>query len=284
MGEKAPGRPTVILEAGIADWSGCWSLVQPEMAAFARVVSYDRAGSGWSDPGPLPRTPLQVVTELHTLLERAGEPGPYLLVGHSLGSAYMRLFASLYPAEVAGMIWVDPAHEQLGRFVPFWPAASIAMVALTRLGSLLARVGIVRLGRMLLLMGYPAAQGRAEREVVASLAVLPHFLTAFCEETIAWNRPENWAATRASFEDLPITALEARYSPQPNLWIYPRYFWRQYLHGWHAAHDDLATRSNRIRRIPVESGHAIQGEQPEIVIQAVREMLRKLNEPPDHPL
>jgi alpha-beta hydrolase superfamily lysophospholipase len=84
-GEGRTAQATVILEAGAGDFSLDWSLVQPSVARFARVCSYDRAGSAWSDLGPRPRTMHQIVSELHTLLEKAGERPPYVMVGHSYG-------------------------------------------------------------------------------------------------------------------------------------------------------------------------------------------------------
>jgi pimeloyl-ACP methyl ester carboxylesterase len=110
-GRASSSQPTVILEAGIGDFSVEWSLVQPSVASFARVCSYDRAGDGWSDVGPHPRTMHQVVYELHTLLERAGERPPYVLVGHSYGGWLVRLYQSTHPAEVAGMVLVDAGAD-----------------------------------------------------------------------------------------------------------------------------------------------------------------------------
>jgi pimeloyl-ACP methyl ester carboxylesterase len=104
------GSPTVVLEAGGDDVAETWSLVQPEVAEFTRVCSYDRAGLGQSDPGPEPRDSLQIVKELHALLTNAGIEGPYVLVGHSLGGMYMRLFADRYLEEVVGLVLVDSAH------------------------------------------------------------------------------------------------------------------------------------------------------------------------------
>jgi pimeloyl-ACP methyl ester carboxylesterase len=110
-GQPKPERPTVILEAGAGDFSVDWSLVQPQVARITRVCSYDRAGSGWSDLGPRPRTRQQIVWELHTLLEKAGVLPPYVLVGHSAGGLIARVYASAYRSEVAGMVLVDSADE-----------------------------------------------------------------------------------------------------------------------------------------------------------------------------
>src|SRR5215213_1289756 len=105
------GSPTVIMEAGGAGNVLHWMLVQPAIAQSTRVCAYDRAGMGWSEPGPLPRTPQQIVAELHTLLTNAGIPGPSILVGHSIGGKYVRLYARQYPQDVAGMVLVDARHE-----------------------------------------------------------------------------------------------------------------------------------------------------------------------------
>lgn len=105
------GSPIVILESGSADFSFIWSLVQPEVAKFTQVVSYDRAGYAWSEPGPVPRTSKQICFELHTALKNLGLTGPYILVGQSFGGFLVRNFARYYPEEVAGMVLVDAIQE-----------------------------------------------------------------------------------------------------------------------------------------------------------------------------
>jgi pimeloyl-ACP methyl ester carboxylesterase len=117
-GEAKPSRPAVILEAGAGDFSVDWSLVQPLVAESARVCSYDRAGAGWSDLGPRPRTMHQQVWELHALLAKAGEKPPFVLVGHSYGGWLVRLFAETYPADVSGMLLLDAGAEDPLRMLP----------------------------------------------------------------------------------------------------------------------------------------------------------------------
>ena len=119
------GTPMVILEAGLNDVAETWSLVQPEVAKFTRVCAYDRAGLGQSDPLPESRDSFQIVTELHTLLRNAGIEGLYVLVGHSLGGMYMRLFADNYLEEVVGLVLVDSSHiDQFERCAAVLPAES----------------------------------------------------------------------------------------------------------------------------------------------------------------
>jgi len=108
------GDPTVVLDSGMGGSSLDWLRVQPEIAKFTRVCSYDRAGYGWSDSSPMPRTSLQIAEELKGLLTSAEERGPYLLVGHSFGGYNVRMFAKLYPSDVAGMVLVDAEHPDEG--------------------------------------------------------------------------------------------------------------------------------------------------------------------------
>src|SRR5689334_15428350 len=105
------GSPTVILEAGAGDFAEVWSLVQPRVARFTRVCSYDRGGYGRSDPGTRPRTYAQLALELRAALDGAGEKPPYVLVGQSYGGFVVRGFAKRYAPDVKGMVLADPVHE-----------------------------------------------------------------------------------------------------------------------------------------------------------------------------
>src|ERR1043165_7689090 len=116
-GERRANQPLVVLESGVGDFSVEWSLVQPSVARFARVCSYDRAGDGWSELGPHSRTMHQIVYELHNLLDRAGERAPLVRVGHSYGGHLVRLYASTYPKEVAAMALLEPGVDDPVRVI-----------------------------------------------------------------------------------------------------------------------------------------------------------------------
>ncbi|MGB1799937.1 MAG: alpha/beta hydrolase [Gammaproteobacteria bacterium] len=106
------GSPTIVIDSGIGGFSLEWSRVQNKLSNEFRVCSYDRAGYGWSDAGPKPRTTARISRELHVLLSEANVQGPYILVGHSFGGYNIRYFASEYPDLVAGMVFVDASHPE----------------------------------------------------------------------------------------------------------------------------------------------------------------------------
>ena len=101
------GSPTVVFDSGWSDWAPAWAVVQPRIASFTRACSYDRAGAGFSKPGPMPRTTERIATELHSALRNGGIAGPYVLVGSAFGGDHVRAFADLFPGDVAGLVLVD---------------------------------------------------------------------------------------------------------------------------------------------------------------------------------
>src|SRR5262245_21601399 len=107
------GSPTVVFDSGWEDWAPSWSKVQPEVAKWTRACSYDRAGAGFSDAGPMPRTSVRIADELHTALHNGRIRGPYILVGHAFGGNIVRTFADRYMREVAGLVLVDADTSDL---------------------------------------------------------------------------------------------------------------------------------------------------------------------------
>lgn len=139
VGESSP---TVILEAGAGHFSATWAWVQANVAESTRVCAYDRAGYGWSESATAPRDAAHIAAELHTLLAMAGEEPPYVMVGHSVGGIYVRVFNAQYPDEVAGMVLVDATHpdnwERQGE-------STGTLGVMADVSKVIARFGLMRL-------------------------------------------------------------------------------------------------------------------------------------------
>jgi pimeloyl-ACP methyl ester carboxylesterase len=280
------GRPTVILDAALGASSVSWALVQPAIARLTHVCSYDRAGFGWSDGAPGPRTVGRIVDELRTLLERAGETPPFVLVGHSFGGLVMRVFATRYRVDTLGVVLVDPAHPE--DWVTPAPKEQVKInrgVRLCRQGAVAARLGVARGVAALVGLGalVPAraiawafAGGGLSREdegILAPIWLLPsearrplkHFWTQpkFFDalgsqiESICTSAAETLEAGKGGYGDLPLVTISATDPGDYRL--------RQ--------QDALARLSTRGRHvIASRSGHWIPLEQPEVVISAIREV------------
>jgi pimeloyl-ACP methyl ester carboxylesterase len=144
-GEPAPDRPTVVLEAGLGGMSSNWAWIQPELAQETRVVSYDRAGLGWSESSGGPHDAHTLARQLRTALRSAGVEGPYVVVGHSLGGLFVRAFADLYADEVVGMVLLDSSHPDQWERFPGDGAAGLRQTSmLMDLMPVLARFGVPR--------------------------------------------------------------------------------------------------------------------------------------------
>jgi len=263
------GAPTVVLEAGLGDFGlSSWRFVQPQLSALSRTCSYDRAGTGWSDAPRVAPMPTAVVSDLHTLLAAAGEPGPYLLVGHSLGGPLVRHYAVHYPAEVAGLVLVDGSHEdQIARMkeMPAWTQWLLAAIPAihflgidrvfqrTSTGDTLDAVAVAR-----------TTSDNAMRNTGQVSALLPRFF----DEVRRDARP---------LGDLPLTVLTAGRMAAVGVDSAAA---RSLHDEWVAMHREIATRSSRGRWILAErSAHYIQRDQPDLVVQSVREMLDSVRAP-----
>jgi pimeloyl-ACP methyl ester carboxylesterase len=172
IGQRSAGEPTLVLEAGLGESSLTWAGIQPTLAAAYRVCAYDRAGYGWSDPAPHRPSAAATVTDLRTLLHAANEPGPYVLVAHSLGGLYARLFAQRFPDDVAGLALLDPSHEEMiSQLPPDWQAsiraAKVEGARQLRIPALLADLGLTAL-----IPGLASADLRLPTETQATLRTL----------------------------------------------------------------------------------------------------------------
>ncbi len=140
------GSPTVVIEAGLGDWSTTWGgYVQPEVAKTTRVCIYDRAGMGWSEAGRLPRDAAQNARDLHTLLQNANIPGPYVMVGHSLGGLVVRLFVHDYSSEVVGVVLIESMNPKQLTQSPTVQSQSESQSQPFSFQAMLAHFGVARL-------------------------------------------------------------------------------------------------------------------------------------------
>src|SRR6266550_3575389 len=184
------GSPTVVLVSGLAETSVYWGgWIAPAVAQNTTVCAYDRAGQGWSDPPASPQDGAAVATDLHTLLANAQIPGPYVLVGHSTGGAYARVFAARYPDQVAGMVFLDSQPNEAFTGLPDFPSQYSTLRRASALFPSLARLGVFRLVNQFASDPLPVPTRDEERAAVS---------------TASLNRIQ-----RDEFAELPMTLKEA---------------------------------------------------------------------------
>lgn len=202
------GAPTVILEAGATGFAQTWGWIQPEVAKYTRVCSYDRAGMGWSEVENTDHDAVAIAHNLKALMEAAGESHPYVLVGHSLGGSLAQAFFGLYPDDVAGLAMIDPSHpDQLERFGPEIAKQQESFQSMIGFAASLSHVGLLRatnaLGR--LAKGLPERDYRTARMFAAS----PRHLATSHAEMLAWDETMSAARRVTSFEDRPVLVVSA---------------------------------------------------------------------------
>jgi pimeloyl-ACP methyl ester carboxylesterase len=266
------GSPTVILEAGFGDVSVEWRAVQPQIARFSRVCSYDRAGYGGSDSGPMPRTSLRIATELHELLKNAGETPPYVLVGSSFGGYNVRVFNGLYPNDVTGIVLADAVQEDQYELLPkAWRALSAEQLAhcerLARYSFFVVNLGI---GRLML-----RAQGSKGNDEY--LILQKKYLRARASELEQMRVSAEQARAADHISEKPLVVLTAAENTDATLrGGLSKHDFEEFQHIWV---DDLQLRlahlSSEGRRTMVAgSGHDIPSDCPESIVNAVHDLLR----------
>jgi pimeloyl-ACP methyl ester carboxylesterase len=235
------GSPAVVLDAGGGDGSESWDWVADAVAQFTLAVTYDRPGRGGSEVGPFPRTAHDMAEDLHTLLAKAGIPAPYVLVGHSLAGFIVRIYTSTYPDDVAGLVLVDTPHEDwFARFVALLPPEDLGEAASLARLRYRWQHHFADPSKHPESMDWPAtlAQARA----AGTLGDRPLVVLAAGMPTLPPDLPTDLRAADASM------SVELR--------------------------KELATLSTRSTLIVAgESGHYIQLDQPELVIDAIRQVV-----------
>lgn len=265
------GSPTVILEAGMGDYSLTWAIVQPEVARSTRVCSYDRAGYGWSEPSPHPRTANVEAEELHTLLVNANIQGPYVLVGHSLGGMLVRVYAHNYPDEVVGMVLVDSFHEERPVRLPELAKANQEAVGQFRMFALLSSTGMMALvPQTISNPGLPDEAYAQLQAITATTGIFERFLAEM--NAVEESSAEVRALRITRLGDMPLIVLSAGYGDAiPSLSdAENQKIWKELQ----VEQSELAALSSHSKQIIAEqSGHFIQLDQPNLVIDAIREIV-----------
>jgi pimeloyl-ACP methyl ester carboxylesterase len=239
------GSPTVILETGLGGAAVSWGFVQPEVARFTRVCSYDRAGLGYSDPGPSPRTARRIAQELSSLLDRSGITGPLVLVGASSGGFSMRIFASEHAPRVSGLVLVDASHEDQGHSVP--PIARVVPV--------LASIGALRVLGISFGMS-PETLAPAVR----AYGRATHF------------RASGYKAAASEIAHMEETANEVRAGRRPLTIPVVVITGARSADAWwlNLQRDQVKLSTRGCHILAQQSGHVVTTDQPEVVVGAIR--------------
>ncbi|KAA3662976.1 MAG: alpha/beta hydrolase [Chloroflexi bacterium] len=267
------GSPTVVLESGLGETLLNWSKVQTETAVFTRTCSYDRAGFGWSEPVDDPVFSPQVADMLHTLLQNAGESAPYVLVGHSAGGIHVRNFAHQYPNDVAGIVLVDSSHDNQRAEDP-----AEGNNPLLTLCQAIAPFGIVRALNLAEEGADANPHLTAEQQnTLIALTNQTHFCHATANEETAADTDMRQPHLKP-LGDLHLTVLTATQTVNQLADEMPPELIAQVNELWTAKQLELvALSTNSTQILATESAHYIQYDQPELVIEAIQQMVLLAN-------
>jgi pimeloyl-ACP methyl ester carboxylesterase len=259
------GSPTVVIDAGWGDWSASWSSwVQPEVAKTTRVCTYDRAGMGYSEAGPLPRTAAHFAKELHTLLQRAGIPGPYLLVGHSMGGLTVRVFAHAYATDVAGVVLIESMNPRQAKPSAMGtPPPAATLSSGFSILTLPARIGLVRL--LAGPLGLTSELSPEVQHAYTAFSVTPRYVQTTLDE--GTGMPESFIQAGAvkTFGAVPLIVLSRGLDPDQD---------------WQAMQTELLQLSSHSQQVFADrSGHNIQLDQPDAAATAIVKMVAQLRQP-----
>ena len=277
-------------DAALGGRSLSWTLVQPAIAQVTQCCSYDRAGFGWSEPGPLPRTAGRIAIELHELLGRARIASPYLLVGHSFGGLVMRLLAARHPDEIAGLVLIEPAIPEEWSSPRDPQRESIARgVRLCRYGLAAARRGYAGVVARLVSVGAlgPARAfvrllsrggfGRQDEQILAPIWKLPAESRSLLKQM--WTQPKFFEALGSQIESISESALQVCREDTAGCGALPLAVITAEGASEARQRADalLARRSSRGRHVVApDSGHWVPLDAPQVVIDVISQMVLEI--------
>ena len=261
------GSPVVVLDSGLGDSYLSWRKVEPEIAKFTRVCSYDRSGLGYSDSSSRARTSQVISEELHSLLQAASIPPPYVMVGHSMGGYDVRVYTSLYRSEIAGIVLVDASHpDQENRFPPELKNLE---------GSWRREAEFVAYSMPL---GIPRLLGLCEESAVARAADCNwHAAEEQLSEIRSFSESAAETAQTGSLSDLPLAVLS--HDPDKPSNDLPADLAKSTNQAWEKMQEDLTHLSTRgTQTIAKNSSHYIQVDRPDVVVDAIRKIVGQARE------
>lgn len=253
---REKSAPSVILLSTVGGTSLDWQLIQPKVAEFAPVLSYDRAGYGWTENIPGERTPERVVEELHEVLGAANMPAPYVIVGHGFGGLYARAYQAEYPQEVAGMVLVDSSHPEL-------VVENDHRQEVRRQRNILRfrQIGILRQMLPRVVTWIKGLDKTAQQQY---LAVRMHDVPMTLREVVSIFR--DGIDLPGDLGDLPMRVISRGLVDEID-----------FSHRWREYQEDLATLSSRARHIKIQEGnHYLEFDQPDAVVAGIESLVKQI--------
>ncbi len=235
---QGTGSPTVVLLSGTGEMSVSWARIVPQVSPTTRVCAYDRAGQGWSDDAPHPQDAVEMAGDLHELLAVAGEHGPFVLAGHSLGGVYSLAFAAQYPNLVAGMVLLDSTSPEQFAALPAYPGQYQLIRRVYSVAPSMARLGLARLFSSLASSTLPQPAASQVRAFESSSRGLENARN----EVSRYRDAMRQAQALSTLADKPLVVVTASGSVKDTA-------------GWSAAQDKLAALSTNTKHVVVDATH-----------------------------